>query len=89
MDPQLLGAKAGFTDTVSVLLASDIYTICLHATQHLPFFFFLSVVVTLNICHLVGALITVQPVDASFTKRVVPVLIRVELLSNLLQVAGH
>lgn len=34
MDPQLLGAKAGFTDTVSALLARDIYTICLHAAQH-------------------------------------------------------
>lgn len=51
MDPQLLRAKAGFTDTVSVGLARDIYTICLHTTQRSPVFF--SVVVTLNICHLV------------------------------------
>ncbi len=38
MDPQLLGAKAGFTDTVSLVLARDIYTICLHATQRSPVF---------------------------------------------------
>lgn len=77
MHPQLLRAKAGFTDTVSAVLASDIYTICLRATQHSPAFS--SVVVTPNICHLVGALITVEPVDPFFfffsPKRVVPVLI--------------
>lgn len=66
MDPQLLRAKAGFTDTVSVGLARDIYTICLHTTQRSPVFF--SVVVTLNICHLVGALITVKPVDTFLEK---------------------
>lgn len=38
MDPQLLGAKAGFTDTVSVVPARDIYTICLHATRRSPVF---------------------------------------------------
>lgn len=54
MDPQLLRAKAGFADTVSAARASDIYTICLHATQHSPLFFPPSVVVALNICHLVG-----------------------------------
>lgn len=38
---------------------------------------FFSVVVTLNICHLVGALITVQPVDAFFfRKRAVPMRIK-------------
>lgn len=64
MHPQLLGAKAGFTDTVSAALASDIYTICLRAAQHSPAFS--SVVVPPNICHLVGALITVEPVDPFF-----------------------
>lgn len=53
MDPQCLRAKAGITDTVSVLLASDIYTICLHTTERSAFFS--SVVVTLNILHLVEA----------------------------------
>lgn len=47
MDSQLLRAKAGFTDTVSVLLARDIYTICLHTTEP-------------NIRYLVVAVITVQ-----------------------------
>lgn len=33
MDLQCLRAKAGFTDTVSAMFASDIYTICLDCTQ--------------------------------------------------------
>lgn len=34
MHPQCLRAKAGFADTVSVVTAKDIYTICFHTPPH-------------------------------------------------------